>query len=134
MVLSLHIILFLAPSLLPLVLPLLLVLKVLLKLVNLIDQTFFISFLGLSVLFDIDTDLNDMLLQFDSLYLGITEVVPRVLHISEMVVNDGALVVQGGDRGLEPLDLDLLLRDLHRHLVLLVVQHVLVVSGGHGCC
>ena len=58
-----------------------LVLEVLLQLLDLIYQAFLIAHFGRCVLLDRYTDLNDMLLKFDSLRLRISKVVPRVLNI-----------------------------------------------------
>ena len=129
--LRLHVLFLLTPLHFPLVLPLLLVFQILLQFVNLINEALLIPLLGLCVLFDGDADLNDMLLQLDSVVLRVLEITASVLHIQQMIIDNGGFEVEGCDSSLQTLDLDFLLRHLHRHLVLLVIEHVHVVGRGY---
>ena len=129
-VLGLDVFLLAAPCTLSLGLTLLLVLKVLLELSDLGDQLRLILVVLLRVLLHGHTLLLDVDLQLDSFTLRGGEVGSRVFYVLNVVVDIRALPIEGCDRGLQSLDLDLLLGDLHGHLVLLVVEHVLVVECG----
>lgn len=131
MVFGLNIFLLLPPSQLLLVLPLLLLLEVVLKRADLVDQLGLVRLVRSHVLLYGHAGLDYVLLKLHTLRLTILVVIACIVHVGQVIVDDGALVVQRRDRRLQPLNFNLFLRDLHGHLVLLVIEHVFVVGGGH---
>lgn len=127
-VLRLHVFSFFAPRKLLLVLTLLLILQLILQLVDLVRQLLLILIVRRSILLDRIRCLQHVLLQFVSLVLGFLEITAGILNILQVLVHDGALGVEREDCRLEPIDLDFLFGHLHRHHMLLVVQHVLVLG------
>lgn len=80
--------------------------------------------------FDGDACFDDVLLKFYSIGLRVFVIATCILHILQVVVDDGAFVIERSHGRLQSLDLDLLFGHLHGHLVLLVAQHVFVVGSG----
>lgn len=128
MVLGLHIFLLLSPGQLLLVLSLLLLFKIVLQGAYLINQLSLVGLMSSHILLDSDAGLNDVLLELDTIHLAVLVIVLGIVHIRQVVVNDRALVIQRGHSRLQSFDLDFFFRDLHGHLMLLVVEHVLIVS------
>ena len=128
MVLGLQVFLLLSPGEVLLVLPLLLLLEIVLQRADLIDELSLVGLVRRHVLLDSDAGLHDVLLELDAIHLAVLVVVPRIVHVRQVVVHDCALVIQRGHSRLKSFDLDFFFRDLHGHLMLLVIEHVLIVG------
>ena len=120
--------------LLPLMLELLVLSELVLQVINLSHEVFLVVSMSKIVRFDLLGSVNDMILQLGPLVLRVIDSVRCILHIFNVIIDYRALGVQRNHGSLESLDLNLLLRDHHLHLVLLVEQHLLVVVRSGGCC
>ena len=94
MVLHLHVLLVLAPGHLLLVLPLFFLLQVVLERTYFVNELTLVALVRFHIRFDGDACFDDVLLEFDSIGLGVFVIGTRILHVLQVVVNDGALVIE----------------------------------------
>ena len=128
MVLCLHILLLFAPAQLLLVLSLLLLFKIILEGTDLVDKLTLIALVGFHVLFDSDACLHNMLLKLYSLGFWVFVIAASILDILEMVIDNCTFMIKRCNGSLQTFNFDFFLRNLHWHLVLLVIEHVLIVG------
>ena len=127
----LHVLSLLAPTELLLILSLLLLLKIILQWTNLIDQLCLVIIVRLCVVLHSYAYLRNVLLKFDSMFLRVFVISTGVLNICKVIINYSTLMVQWSNGCFQSFNLDFFLWDLHRHLMLLVIEHVFVICSAH---
>ena len=129
----LHIFLILSPLLLFPVLVLFLRLQGLLELSDSVNELRLVSGVSLIILLDTDGNFGNRFLQTNSIVLLVWEHSSGVLEVLDILVEVCALIIHNLNRCSKSIDLNFFLRNLHRHLMLLVIEHVFVVVDVGSC-
>lgn len=124
-----HLLLLTAPLSFFSSLSLLLLLELVLQSVDLVDELLLVGTMSLVVNLDGLRSRDDVLLELNTLLLGLSESSLSALDVSDVIVDDVALSVEALDGCLETLDLNLLLGHNHLGVVGLLSDDLLVLSG-----